>query len=81
MTSKWIVALLELGGGFFFQTFGLGNIFAGDIIAGITIMLFYWLLCAINFLLCFVLVGFITWPITWLLFAYFSTNRAIKKII
>jgi TM2 domain-containing membrane protein YozV len=73
---------LELLGGFFFQTFGIGNLYAGNVGAGIGLMLGYWVLTAINFALCFVFIGLITWPLTWILFAILSpilANNAAKK--
>ena len=42
----------------------------------------YWVLTAINFALCFVIVGFVTWPLTWLAFMIISAitaNNAAKK--
>lgn len=60
-----IAAMLELLGGFFFQTFGVGHIYAGNVGVGVGLMFGYWFLTAINFGLCFILIGFITWPICW----------------
>lgn len=62
--------------GIFFQTFGIGNMYAGNIGAGIGLMLGYWVLTGINFALCFVLVGFVTWPLTWLAFMILSSMLA-----
>lgn len=36
----------------------------------------YWLLCGVNFLLTLILVGYVTWPLTWFAFAIFSTIAA-----
>jgi TM2 domain-containing membrane protein YozV len=58
--------MLELLPGFFFQTFGIGNMYAGNVGAGVALMLGYWFLTGINIALCFVLVGFFTWPLTWI---------------
>jgi len=38
----------RLLGGFFFQTCGIGNLYAGNVGVGIGVMLGYWLLTAIN---------------------------------
>src|SRR5262249_55309257 len=73
---------LELGGGFLFQTFGIGHLYAGNIGMGLGLMFGYWALTAINIALCFVLVGFVTWPITWIAFMVLSAitaNNAAKK--
>ena len=42
----------------------------------------YWALTAINFVLCFAFVGFITWPVTWIAFMIISSitaNNAAKR--
>lgn len=67
---------LELLLGFFFQWFGWGHIYAGNVGIGLLIMFGYWFLLGINIALCFVLVGFVTWPLTWLLFAIISPITA-----
>lgn len=78
-----IAALLEILPGIFFQTFGIGHIYAGNVGRGLILMFGYWILSFINFLLCYVLVGFVTWPLTFLAFAIFSTigasNAAKRK--
>ena len=61
-----IAVLLELLPGFLCQTFGIGTIYAGNVGLGVGFMIGYWVLTAINFCLCFVLVGFVTWPLTWI---------------
>ncbi len=63
-----IAVILELLPGLFLQTFGIGNIYAGNVAGGIIMMVGYWIACLVNFLLCFVLVGFVTWPLTWIAF-------------
>jgi hypothetical protein len=73
---------LELGGGFLFQTFGIGHLYAGNIGMGLGLMFGYWALTAINIVLCFALIGFVTWPITWIAFMVLSAitaNNAAKK--
>lgn len=71
-----IAALLEILPGTFLQTFGIGHIYAGNVVRGLIVMFGYWLLFGINFLLTFVLIGWVTLPLTWLPFAIFSTIAA-----
>jgi hypothetical protein len=76
-----LAVALELLGGFFLQTFGVGHLYAGNIGLGLGLMFGYWVLTAINVVLCFVIVGFITWPLTWLAFMIISAitaNNAAK---
>ncbi len=78
-----IAALLEILPGIFLQTFGIGHIYAGNVGRGLLVMFSYWILQGLNFLLTFVLVGFVTMFLTWLAFAIFSTlgasNAAKRK--
>jgi TM2 domain-containing membrane protein YozV len=78
-----IAALLEILPGIFLQTFGIGHIYAGKVFRGLIIMLSSWLLLSINLALCHLLIGFVTWPLTFLAFAIFSTigasNAAKRK--
>ena len=77
-----LAVALELLGGFLFQTFGIGHLYAGNVGMGLGMMLGYWALSAINFVLCFAFVGFITWPVTWVAFMIISAitaNNAAKK--
>jgi hypothetical protein len=73
ITSKPLAFLLEALSAFFFQTFGLGHLYAGNYIIGVLLMLLYWILFAINFALCFMFIGYVTMPLTWLLFFFIST--------
>ncbi len=59
-----IAVILEILPGLKMQTFGIGNMYAGNVAAGLFMMVGYWVLMVINFLLCLVVVGFITWPLT-----------------
>jgi TM2 domain-containing membrane protein YozV len=61
-----VAVLLEIMPGLFLQTFGIGQIYAGNVGTGLLFMFGYWFLTFVNFLLCFVLVGFITWPLCFL---------------
>ncbi|HEX8503353.1 MAG TPA: hypothetical protein VF659_22405 [Pyrinomonadaceae bacterium] len=65
--SSGTAALLEVLPGLFFQTFGIGHIYAGNVAAGLLLMFGYWLVQFVNLLLCFVLVGFVTLPLCFLL--------------
>lgn len=64
--SAGTAVLLEILPGFFFQTFGIGHLYAGNVAVGLLFMFGYWFLTFVNFLLCFVLIGFITWPVSFL---------------
>jgi len=73
---------LELLGGTFLQTFGIGHLYAGNVGVGLGLMFGYWALTALNVVLCFVLVGFVTWPLTWIAFmilASITADAAAKK--
>jgi TM2 domain-containing membrane protein YozV len=61
--SAGVAALLEVLPGLFLQTFGIGHLYAGNVALGLLFMFGYWFLTFVNILLCFVLIGFITWPI------------------
>ena len=63
--SGGIAALLEVLPGFF-QVFGIGHLYAGNVATALTIMFGYWAIAFVNFLLCFVFIGFITWPLCWI---------------
>jgi len=63
-----LAVVLEILPGLLFQTFGIGNIYAGNVGIGILLLLGYWAAAVINFLLCFIVVGFVTWPLTWIAF-------------
>jgi hypothetical protein len=65
--SGGVAAILEVLPGLFFQTFGIGHMYAGNVGLGLFFMFGYWFLAFINFLLCFVFIGFITFPLCWLI--------------
>lgn len=71
-----IALVLELAPGLLCQVWGLGNIYAGRIARGLVIMLGYWFLQAINVLLMFVLVGFVTAFVTFVATAVISSVLA-----
>ena len=62
-----VAVLLEVLPGFFLQTFGIGNLYAGNVGVGLLFMFGYWFIQFINLLLCFVLIGFITMPLCFIL--------------
>jgi len=64
--SSGAAVLLEVLPGFFFQTFGIGHMYAGNVGMGLLFMFGYWFVQFINILLCFVVIGFITLPLCWL---------------
>jgi hypothetical protein len=77
-----LAVVFELVPGLFLQTFGIGNIYAGNVMMGVLMMVGYWVLSVVNFFLCMVLVGFVTWPLTWLAFMIvcpMMANRAAKR--
>jgi TM2 domain-containing membrane protein YozV len=74
--SAGVAVLLEILPGFFFQTFGIGHMYAGNVGTGLIIMFGYWFVTFVNFLLCFLLIGFITWPLCFLLTIIISSVTA-----
>lgn len=74
-----IALILEILPGVFLNTFGIGNLYAGNLGWGLALMFGYWIASAVNFLLLFVLIGFVTWPLTWLCFAAVSCWLAAQK--
>jgi TM2 domain-containing membrane protein YozV len=77
-----LAVALELLGGFFLQTFGIGHLYSGNVGMGLGLMFGYWALTAVNIVLCFLFIGFITWPLTWLAFMILSAitaNSAANK--
>lgn len=57
---------MEVLPGLFFQTFGIGHIYAGNVLTGLFFMFGYWAVAFINGLLMFVVIGFVTFPLCWL---------------
>ncbi len=79
--SSGIAVLLEILPGIFLQTFGIGNIYAGNVITGVILMITYWALTVVNFLLVFLFIGLITWPLTfcvYLVIAILTSQRAAE---
>ena len=73
-----VAVLLEVLPGLFLQTFGIGHLYAGNVGVGLLFMFGYWFVQFINLLLCFVLIGFITGPLCFLLALVISPLLASK---
>ena len=71
-------ALLEALPGFFIHIFGCGHLYNGNVGLGLGLMFGYWLIQLINVVLAFFIVGFITFPLTWILFMVLSATKASK---
>lgn len=80
LRDKGIALLLEFGCAIFLFTFGAGHLYAGQASEGLAWMFGWWTACLVNFLLCFVLIGFITWPLTFLVFSALSAKRLGESI-
>lgn len=78
--SAGTAVLLEILPGFFFQTFGIGHIYAGNVAVGLLFMFGYWFVAFVNFLLLFVLIGFITWPVCFLATLIISSLTASNVV-
>ena len=74
--SSGVAALLELLPGLFFQTFGIGHMYAGNVGVGLLLMFGYWIVLFFNILLCFLLIGLITTPLCWMAMMVISTVTA-----
>jgi TM2 domain-containing membrane protein YozV len=77
--SGSVAALLEVLPGLFFQTFGIGHIYAGNVGTGLFFMFGYWLLLFFNVLLMFVFIGFITAPLCWVAAMIISSLTAANS--
>ena len=78
--SSGVAVLLEVLPGFFFQTFGIGHIYAGNVGVGLLFMFGYWFIQFINVLLCFVLIGFFTGAACWLAALIISPILAANSV-
>ena len=80
--STGTAVLLEVLPGFFFQTFGIGHIYAGNVGVGLLFMFGYWFIQFINLLLCLVFIGFLTLPLTFILamvIAPITASNAVER--
>ena len=75
-----VAVLLEALPGFFFQTFGIGHMYAGNVGTGLLFMFGYWFVQFINILLCFVLIGIITLPLCFILAMVISPILASNSV-
>ena len=73
-----IAVLLEVLPGLF-QVFGIGHIYAGNVATGLCFMFGYWVLAAVNFVLVFLLIGWLTWPLCWLATLIISSLVAARS--
>lgn len=78
--SQGTAVLLEALPGFFFQTFGIGHIYAGNVGTGLLLMFGYWFIQFINLLLCMLLIGFITLPLCFILAMVISPILASNAV-
>jgi TM2 domain-containing membrane protein YozV len=62
-----VAVLLEVLPGLFFQTFGIGQMYAGNVGLGLLFMFGYWFIQFINLLLCFFFIGLLTLPLCFIL--------------
>ncbi len=69
-------ALLEALPGFFVHIFGIGHLYNGNVGLGLGLMFGYWAIQVVNVILMFVFIGFVTAPLTWLLFMILSAVKA-----
>lgn len=76
--SPGTAVLLEILPGFFLQTFGIGQIYAGNVGLGLLFMFGYWFVFFVNVLLCFLFIGIITTPLCWIATGVFSSILASK---
>ena len=80
LKSSGTAVLLEVLPGFFFQTFGIGHLYAGNVGAGLAFMFGYWFIQFINLLLCLVFIGFLTLPLTFILAMVISPITASNAV-
>ncbi len=75
----WAVAL-ELGAGLV-GFFGVGHAYNGRLWLGVALLLSYWLLQGLNVLLCFVMIGVLTLPLTLVVYAVLSPWKAYRDAV
>lgn len=81
--SSGTAVLLEILPGLFFQTFGIGHIYTGNVGLGLLFMFGYWFVAFINFLLCLIIIGIFTWPLclifTMIISSILASNAAARS--
>jgi TM2 domain-containing membrane protein YozV len=70
---------LEAGPGLILQTFGIGHLYAGKVGTGLAIMISYWVLQAINVALMPFLIGWITAPLTFLIYLVMVPTNVLSS--
>lgn len=78
--SAGTAAVLELLPGIFFQVYGIGHMYAGNIAVGLLVMFGWWFVLAVNIMLCFLFIGFLTLPVCWLAMAIISPVCAAQSV-
>ncbi|MBL7253051.1 hypothetical protein [Paractinoplanes lichenicola] len=63
-----------------FGIFGVGNLYAGRIGTGIALMVSFWVLFWINFMLTFIVIGWFTYPVTWIVFLVVGPISAARGV-
>ena len=79
LKSPGIAILLEILPGIFLQTFGIGNLYSGNIVTGLVLMFTYWASLIVNFILVFFLIGLATLPITFMIYLVFAIITAKRS--
>jgi len=80
--NEKVAMLLEFFLGCAMLTFGAGHIYAGRLGKGLAMMFGFWFLQIVNFALCFVYVGLVTFFACWLaaiVLAPFSARAAVRE--
>ncbi|ROO58712.1 TM2 domain-containing membrane protein YozV [Micromonospora sp. Llam0] len=75
--SAGAAVALELVPGLF-GIFGIGNIYAGKMATGIVLMVSFWVFFWINVLLTFIVIGWITLPMTWVAYLVAGPVLALR---
>ena len=70
--SGGVAAILEVVFGLFFQTFGIGHMYAGNVVFGLLAMFGYWVVLGVNIVLLYFAIGWCTLPACWIGMLIFS---------
>ncbi len=71
--SGGTAVVLEILPGLLIQTFGIGHMYAGHVGIGLAFMFGYWAILAVNILLCFFCIGWVTLTLCWVGTVIFSS--------
>lgn len=77
--TSMVAVGLEVGPGVFLQTFGIGHLYAGKASTGLAIMISYWVLQAINVALMPFVIGWITFPLTFLIYMVMAPTNLLSS--